>query len=309
MVRSEATREGIHWCFTVNNYTEEQMEILKNFAIDHCKYLTYGKEVGEKCGTPHLQGYLALLKKKKGNALKKMLFSSFSYRLKCKKSTVKQAVAYCHKDGIITEYGTMPQEQGEAGGEATKEKYWCAWDSAKKNNLDDIDPQILVTHYGNLKRIAHDYKIMPKDLEWTDPPNEWIHGTTGVGKSFKARKENPNAFLKQPNKWWDRYSGEDSVIIEDLGMTHSYLGDHLKIWADKYSFPVEIKGSGDRIRPKKIIITSNYAITDIWKDPNIYLPLMRRFKVIHITKAWDATDNNNQCIVCEKDLCECEKSV
>jgi len=93
------------------------------------------------------------------------------------------------------------------------------------------------------------------------------------------------------NKWWDKYDGEENVLIEDIDTTHSYMGFHLKIWADKYAFPVEVKNSGDLIRPKRIVVTSNYPIRTIFPDPSIHEPLERRFKVIHKTEKWDATVN------------------
>jgi len=41
-----------------------------------------------------------------------------------------------------------------------------------------------------------------------------------------------------------------------------------------------------------IIVTSNYDIKDIFPDPAIHKPLLRRFKVIHKTVAWNATVND-----------------
>ena len=38
------------------------------------------------------------------------------------------------------------------------------------------------------------------------------------------------------NKWWESYEGEDTILIEDVGRTHEWMGDFLKIWADKYGF-------------------------------------------------------------------------
>lgn len=321
--RTHNTSQGRHWVFTLNNYTDDERAALAKFATESCDYLTYGKEVGEE-GTPHLQGYFCLKTKKKFLTVKNLLFPRI--HLEVKRGSVRSAVDYCHKDGDFLTIGVEPVEQGNSGGIANKERWIQAHDSAKKGNFDEIEAQILITHYGNIKKIAHDHKAMPEDLDWIDgdPPNEWIYGGTGVGKSYRARSENPKAFLKQTNKWWDRYNGEDTVIIEDFGMTHSYLGDHMKIWADKYAFPVEIKQSGDRIRPKKIVVTSNYNITDIWSDPNITLPLLRRFKIIHVTKAWNhqpklltndvlrekevvnlVSDEDDKCLMCYLDPCNC----
>ena len=65
-----------------------------------------------------------------------------------------------------------------------------------------------------------------------------------------------------------------------VGQSHGWMGDYLKIWADRYGFRGEVKQSSTVIRPKKIIVTSNYTPQELFPDPNVYQPIMRRFKLI-----------------------------
>lgn len=82
-----------NWCFTFNNYTEDDYQyIIEAFEKNSSKYII-GKEVGEK-GTPHLQGYVYNKKKFRPSELK--LSKSIHWE-KCKGSQ-KQNIEYCMKD-------------------------------------------------------------------------------------------------------------------------------------------------------------------------------------------------------------------
>lgn len=107
--------------------------------------------------------------------------------------------------------------------------------------------------------------------------NEWHYGASGTGKSRGVRTRFPKAYIKSNNVWWDGYAGEEVVIIEEMG-PKQIGAHHLKQWADHYPFKAESKGSYTSIRPKHIIITSNYSIRDCYPEPQDYEPLERRFK-------------------------------
>lgn len=111
--------------------------------------------------------------------------------------------------------------------------------------------------------------------------NEWWWGPAGTGKSRKAFEEYSDAYIKSLNKWWDGYHDQEVVIIDDWGPNQGVLVDHLKHWADRYPFPAECKGSCMRIRPKKIIITSNYSIEQCFEREEDVAAIKRRF---HVTR-------------------------
>jgi len=108
-----------------------------------------------------------------------------------------------------------------------------------------------------------------------------------------ARTRFPDAYLKGANKWWDGYNLQDTVLLEELGYTDDkgtqrsqISAYHLKLWADHWPFTAEAKGSTVQIRPKRLIVTSNYHPSDLWKAPEDLDPILRRFKVHHYTEPY-----------------------
>lgn len=259
------------YCLTLNNYTEEERLSLLSTP---CTYLVLGKERGAE-GTPHLQGYIHFANAKTLSSLKKI---NPRAHWEVAKGDSLQNFAYCTKDGDYEEVGVRPMTRKETG-QTQVDKWMEIKSKARNGKLDEIDPKIYVLHYRSLLAIAKDHAPMPADLD--DTAGEWYWGPSGTGKSRTARSENPGAYLKMCNKWWDGYKGEDVVIIEDFDKNHNVLGYHLKIWADRYAFPAEIKGGKLNIRPKKIIVTSNYHPESIWPDSETLDPILRRFSIKH----------------------------
>lgn len=156
-----------------------------------------------------------------------------------------------------------------------------AKDCAKDGDIESIPPELYIKYYRTFKDIAKDHMIRPADLPAGTTVGYWHWGKTGRGKTFAALRDYPEAYRKiSNNKWWDGYMHQEAVIIDDLDKAHHYMGYHLKIWADRYAFVVETKGSSLYVRPGTVIVTSNYHPKDIWEDATTLEPIMRRFKVV-----------------------------
>lgn len=263
------------WCYTINNPTEEP-----NIPEEEVTYHVYGKEIGES-GTPHYQGFVIFVKQLRLTQVKNLISLKGHYEVTRGKNT--QAADYCKKDGEFKEYGELPEEQGAKGGSATKARYEKAYKQAKAGDIDSIEADILVKHYRTFKQIKTDNVGDIQPLNYL--PGIWIYGASGIGKSKYAREQYAGAYVKNCNKWWDHYQDEDNVIIDDFDDTHTCLGHHLKRWADHYAFTAETKGGSIFIRPKWIVVTSQFSIQDIFHGDHPTLEaLSRRFKEINFNK-------------------------
>lgn len=253
------------WVFTVNNYTDEEEDLLFH-TPDGVRYICVGREIGDS-GTPHLQGYMVFDNAVRLSTCKKLLPRA---HWEVRRGTDKQAREYCMKEGSFWEVGTplMTQEdKGEAGKAAIQER----WALAKLGKFEELPPEQIKTY-----EYIHRKYVIKEDLPVLE--NYWIYGPSGCGKSRYVRDHFPQFFSKRMNKWWDGYNHEDTVLLDDMDDTHSFLGHDLKIWADRYAFPAEVKGGNyNSIRPKHVIVTSQYTLSEVFKDERTCAAIRRRF--------------------------------
>jgi len=265
-----------NWCFTLNNPPH-------GWTPPENIYCVVGKEVAPTTGTKHLQGYIRFKDAKTKSAVIKLLPGA---HVTLARGTVEQNYNYCVKELDWVEYGVKPSFDEHPGAEATKRMWSEVTQLARADDMDKLAedyPRVFIAHYRTLKLIAKDYQVSPSDLQ--DTCGVWLYGVAGAGKSWKARRDYPGYYLKSCNKWWDSYQNEVNVIIDDFDKSHDCLGHHLKLWADRYAFPAEMKGSSKQIRPEKIIVTSQYKIEDIWVDDETRAALNRRFVVERVGEA------------------------
>jgi len=273
MEMSESSTKARGYCFTLNNYTQEHIEALECIV---CRYIVYGKEIGA-CGRHHLQGFVYFKSQRYLKAVLKLLPNGC--HVESMRGTIQQATEYCKKDGDFIERGEKPLSSKEKG--MTEKSRWTTiLKRAKEGDhtwFEQNEPNVWIHMSKKLKAF---HEISGVVLEYLDTPHEWWYGPTGTGKSRKVWKDYPDHYQKSLNKWWDGYTGQDVVVIEEWSPKNECTGSQLKIWADRYPFSGEIKGGVlQKIRPIQIIVLSNYTIEECFLDSKDFLPLQRRFKL------------------------------
>lgn len=270
------------WCFTLNNPDLEEIADFHILCADgeEVVYSIFGDEVGDN-GTAHVQGFVVFKAVKRLSFLKKLLARAHWERAR---ASSLQAAEYCKKDGNFVEYGVCPVDRRFTSS-SVSESNLAMWDEARQlaraGKFDEIRSDLYIRYRGAFHSIFDD------SCNATQCINElnhlWIYGSTGIGKSRYCYESYPGAFRKPLNKWWDHYTNQDVVIIEDVDPSHcKWLGHYLKIWSDHYPFIAERKGGSKQIRPEQIIVTSNYRLAGVFEDDGIHLPLLRRFREVTI---------------------------
>lgn len=269
-----------NFVFTLNNPTVEEKELARSDPPPSpIRFMGFEEETGTE-GTPHLQGF-AVLKKRKTISGAKLIPIFKRAHVEVMKGRLDQSEVYCSKEGNLECFGDRPKSSKQKG--TDEQLRWETminlatvgkWEELKANY-----PKEYVAHYNKWKSIAKDHMKPPAALKTLE--NLWVHGPTGTGKTRYYRELYPDAYLKDADtKWWDGYDPDvhSTVIIDDFDKYHIKQGYHLKIWADHHPFKAETKGGAMMIRPLRIIVTSNYCIEDIWDDSTTTEPLKRRFK-------------------------------
>jgi hypothetical protein len=292
--KATSSRRARAWCathyFKIKNESKERFEAL--FASGNLTYLIMGDELGEQGENPHFQIYFYLKNAKTFDATLKMLtkFKLEGTHIEYTKGTNKEAYDYCKKEGTFWEYGTAPNDKHtlnksdqNKGGQSTKRKYDNFIQLAEHNEEELVKkemPGMYVNHYHVWKAIVKESQERPLPL--TNHNNIWIKGLPGTGKSRYLRAKYPNAYLKLNNKWWENYKFEEEVLIEDVDPnTMKHQAHNIKTWSDLYVLRVECKGTSMLVRPKMILITSNYSIEECFEEKDIPA-VLRRFTVIDL---------------------------
>ena len=109
-----AAKKQANWCFTLNNYTnDEWLNVVNRLTDKLVKYAVVGEETGDS-GTVHLQGYVRFQKIKRMAEVKRHVGKRAHVEI-CRGSEEENKL-YCTKDGkILLEVGVYNTSVGMRG--------------------------------------------------------------------------------------------------------------------------------------------------------------------------------------------------
>jgi len=276
-----------HWCFTLNNYTELEFDSIILLLQDagEVEYAIVGREVGDE-GTPHLQGYIKLRRRRTLLFVKNRFASRGHFEVA--RGTVVQNRDYCSKAGDFREFGEFSETNSvRASRDELAVQFRTAFTGGSAG-LDEFSRANPGTYFFYGHTLLRNTLSLSRPIVRPDIRVDWYWGAPGVGKSRRAHEDLPDAYIKEPRtKWWNGYLLEKEVIIDDFAPGGIDI-NHLLRWFDRYKCLVETKGGMVPLYASRFVVTSNFSPEECFRDkftgePHVqHQALMRRITPIEL---------------------------
>lgn len=239
------------WVFTVNHFTEEDIKWVMDLEVNR---ITVAKEVGDE-GTPHLQGAVTFKRVYTFSQVKKL-----HPKAHWEQAKAAQDFNYCRKAGSEVIRDERRSVQGKRTDIEEIREGLEAGDDMKQV-LKKARTAGAVTFAS--KWFATFEEHLPKG---TRIQVYWYYGNTGTGKT-KRVLEQCEPFIPLSFKWWEGYSGQDAVLLDDLRPGWCAPEQLLRLLDPyRYQYRVEVKGGSRPLIATKIFVTTPWHPEDFWKD-------------------------------------------
>lgn len=277
---SKSRVHGILW--TLYNY-DSKLTTLREFAVNETKYTVFGFEKCPTTGRDHLQGYFYFENARTyPNKQIRKLFEGIHDQVA--NGSALDNRKYCLKirEGDIPnekyeEFGVMPTQ-----GERTDWKRVVSDLQAGASIISVVSEQ---PHVLPAIRSLEKFRNMIDKSTHRDVKVILLVGSPGTGKTRWAWENYPDLYSKPEGHWWDGYSGQETILLDDYYGDISY-STFLKV-LDRYPLNLPIKGGFVPAKYTTVIITSNKPFTHWYIESSN--AIARR---IHEIKNLD-TDYNN----------------
>lgn len=242
------------WCFTINNYTDADLDLVKTWTRT-TTYLISGMEVSGT-STPHLQGFLKAKTRLTLHGMKKTYHPTAHWEAAIGSDLDNRR--YCTKESLYYESGTLTTNKADRPPKLSGLQRACdlIGKGAKTSEIARQLPATYVVFYRGLERLETEIGQTSKRT-WK-PCVTLLVGTPGAGKSRFAHASAAKLasyYYKPRGKWWDGYTGQEAIVIDDYYGWIKY--DELLKVLDRYPYRIQVKGGTTELLCSAIYITSN----------------------------------------------------
>lgn len=262
MVRQE---KGVNWVFT-------GWDLEEPVFTDKMRYLCYEAEITPSTGKHHWQGYVGFKNQiTMQGVIERLNFKKHPFVEKMR-GNLKQNEDYCSKEANYTKHGDIPICQGTRSdlvtvaelvrSGATDKDIICKVEVGEDGETVDYGEKWRMNYKGI--QAMRSVLISPRS-RLQGPMDVRIRwGAPGIGKTWGVYEEfaEDDVYVKMPGKWWDGYTDQKCVIIDDFDPENCFditYDFYLKL-LDMYKMSVEVKGATVAIaaRTRTIVFTSNF---------------------------------------------------
>lgn len=316
-----ASAKGVqvkYWAWTSYD-DEDSVKTFSESKVDDgtIQYICWQPELCPSTQRMHLQAVICLTKKTTMFGVRKLLLGE---KLKAGHLSMvrdlEKAIAYSNKDdskaGEFCEFGTRPsmrqlavKDTGQSLAVAELRK------GASIADIMQIWPAVYLRHCRGFQDLANHFRKAPSRDE--KPFVLVLWGPTGTGKSHTAQLK-VDAYCERHTcnyariglngGWWDGYSGEQALIIEEFLPKKCDLDLLLQV-CDKYDrVRVPVKGGFAPMNARFIVLTSSQDPSTWYKDNG---QLARRVSAVcHLKVRYERKQSWHSKVVTPADLDELE---
>lgn len=286
------------WCFTLNNYTQADVDRLLNLG-NAVGYLLFGREVsGPPNNTPHLQGFVQFDERKRMNQV--IAIIGQCHLTVCR--NVNASIEYCKKDGNFESIGVPP-----ATGQGTRNDMEAFKDAVKGgvlslNEIRESHSDVYARH----PRFVHEYMqqhapVTPMEMhplrQWQQELNVKLNGAANSrtiifvvdpignsGKSWFAHyyaSLHPDVQVMLPSKKADMTYALDSTLrVLFIDAPRSKQGefiqyDFLEDCKNGYVFSPKYESRHKRLQKCHVVVLMN-------ENPDMAKLSLDRYDIINI---------------------------
>lgn len=286
-------RRSRNFCFT--SFKIIDLEPVYEEYRDIIRYLCYGEEICPKTNKKHLQGWIQFRNPKDLRPAQKILKMGKIHMEMCNGSEYSND-KYCTKDGKYKKFGKFKSQGFRTDLEIIKKNIESG------ASLTEIiqDNFSMYCRYRNGIEKYVEIVTKEKTKVFRHVEVEYIHGSTGTGKTRYAMNNSTYKITGDQLQWWDGYDGEKAICIDEYD-NNVPITKLLNI-LDGYHLRLSIKGGFTYANWTNVFITSNLEPDALHANAKTKHREALFRRITKITKMEQSTTGNTDTVVISKEI-------